>query len=88
MGSGSLRRNQSAKSKKGDDREYPARREMVFRRQDFGLGRLKRLALVDFPYDVFARIEAAASKLGITLERFINHAIRNFIKSQKSWRAA
>lgn len=46
------------------------------------------LALVDFPYDVFSRIEAAASKLGITLGRFINNAIRNLNKSQKSWRGA
>jgi hypothetical protein len=46
------------------------------------------LAVVDFPYDVFARIEAAASKLGITLERFINQAISNLIRSQKNWRAA
>ena len=43
---------------------------------------------VDFPSDVFARIEAAASKRGITLERFINEAILNLIKSQKSWRVA
>jgi hypothetical protein len=46
------------------------------------------VARVDFPSDVFARIEAAASKLGITLERFINDAICNFIKSQGTRRAA
>lgn len=46
------------------------------------------VARVDFPHDVFARIETAASKLGITLQQFFENAIRNYIRSQSVGRAA
>ena len=37
---------------------------------------------VEFPRDLFARIESCASKLGISLQQFFDNAIRNFVKSQ------
>jgi hypothetical protein len=46
------------------------------------------VARVDFPSDVFARIEAAASKRGITLDQFFYNAIRNYIELCERRRAA
>jgi uncharacterized protein (DUF1778 family) len=46
------------------------------------------VARVDFPRDIFTRIEAAASRLGITLQQFFCNAIRNHIRSQAVRRAS
>jgi hypothetical protein len=46
------------------------------------------VARVDFPRQYFSRIEAAASRLGISLQQFFCNAIRNFIRSQAIARAA
>ena len=46
------------------------------------------VARVDFPRDIFVRIEAAASRLGITLQQFFCNALRNHIRSQSARRAA
>jgi hypothetical protein len=43
---------------------------------------------VDFRSDLFALIESCASKLGITLEKFFDLAIRNRIRSLAVRRAA
>ena len=43
---------------------------------------------VDFPCEVFAQIEHAASKQGISLGQFFVNALRHFIDSQDSRRAA
>ena len=45
-------------------------------------------ARVEFPGELFARIELVASKLGITLEQFFDYAIRDFVRSQAVRRAA
>jgi hypothetical protein len=45
-------------------------------------------ASVDFRSDLFALIESCRSKLGITLEKFFDLAIRNRIRSQAVRRAA
>jgi hypothetical protein len=45
-------------------------------------------ARVDFPCEVFARIEHATSKQGISLGQFFINALRHFIDSQDSRRAA
>jgi hypothetical protein len=46
------------------------------------------VARLDFPRNVFARIETVAAKLGITLQQFFEKAIRNYIRSQSIRRAA
>jgi hypothetical protein len=48
----------------------------------------RELERVDFPPDVFKRIQRAASKEGISLQEFCRTAIRHFIDSQDSRRAA
>jgi hypothetical protein len=48
----------------------------------------RELSRVDFPRNDFARIEAASSKLGITLEQFFYNAISNFIELCTHRRAA
>ena len=45
-------------------------------------------ARVDFERELFALIEGCASKLGITLQQLFDNAIRDFIDSQDSRRAA
>ncbi len=38
-------------------------------------------ATVDFPRKVFSRIECAARKRGLTLQRFFDNAIHNYVAS-------
>ena len=46
------------------------------------------LSRVELPRDAFARIEAAASKLDITLDQFFNNAIGHYIGLRTGRRAA
>jgi uncharacterized protein (DUF1778 family) len=46
------------------------------------------VARVDFPREVFSRIERAAAKRGITLEQFFINAIRHYIAKYANRRAA
>jgi hypothetical protein len=48
----------------------------------------REAARVDFPHQVFSRIVRAASQMGITLQQFMDNAIRNFIKAHAGRRAS